>query len=158
MGARVRRSGLALKRVLLALGAVLLVSGSAVLGHEGATGIVKERMDDMKAIGGSLKRIGDRIRSKRDLAAVAADAEKIAAAAARMPSLFPKGSHDGHTEATPAVWQKWPDFVASSQSLKEASVALAAAARSGDAAKVSEQLRLVSRSCGSCHDTFRARQ
>ena len=129
MGAGVGRSGREVSRVLLTLGAALLVSGSAVLGHDGATGVIKERMDDMKTIGGALKRIGDRVRSKRDLAAIALDADTIEAAATRMPSLFPVGSRDAHTEATAAVWKRWPDFVASSQALAEASGRLAAAAR-----------------------------
>ena len=146
-----------MRHATLAFGAVLLVSGSAVLGHEGATGFVKQRMDDMKVIARSLKRVGDGLRSKRDLAALASEADTITAAAGRMPSLFPVGSRDGHTEATAAVWEKWPDFVASSQGLAEASMKLATAARSGDAAVTFEQLRLVTRTCSGCHDTFRAR-
>ena len=140
MGAGVRRSGREVRRVLLTFGAALLVSGSVVLGHDGAVGVVKECMDDMKAIGGALKRIGDRVRSKRELAAIAPDAEAVAAAAARMPSLFPAGSRDAHTEATAAVWQQWPEFITSSRVLAEASAKLAVAARSNDTAFVSEHL------------------
>ena len=157
MGAGIGRSGREMRRVLPTYGAALLVSGSVVFGHDGATGVVKERMDDMKAIGGALKRIGDRVRSKRDLAAIAPDADAIGASATRMPSLFPTGSRDAHTEATVAVWQRWPDFVASSQTLKEAAVKLAAAARSGDMPTTSEQFRLVTRTCSGCHDAFRSR-
>ena len=146
-----------MRRVPLALGAALLVSGGAVLGHEGATGIVKQRMDDMKLIGRATKRIDERLRSKRSFTEAAPDAEAIRAAAVRMPSLFPAGSRDGHTEALAAVWDRWPEFVASSQALVSASEKLALAARSGDGQEVSAQLRLVTRTCSECHATFRAK-
>ena len=157
MGARVGRPGPEVRRLPLALGAALLVSGGAVLGHEGATGIVKQRMDDMKLIGRSTKRIDERLRSKRPLREIVADAEAIHAAAIRMPTLFPAGSRDGHTEATSAVWERWPEFVASSRALADASEKLATAARIGDAPEAAAQLRLVTRTCSECHQTFRAK-
>ena len=45
MGARRGSSNETVKRLVVALGAVLLVFSGAVLGNEGATGIVKHRMD-----------------------------------------------------------------------------------------------------------------
>ena len=79
-----------MKRVLGTFGAVLLV-GSAALGHEGATGIVKQRMDEMEHVGRVVKRINERLKSKRGLADIARDAEEIRAAATRMPVLVPAG-------------------------------------------------------------------
>ena len=77
-----------MKRVLGTFGAVLLI-GSAALSHEGATGIVKQRMDEMEHVGRVVKRINERLKFKRGLADIARDAEEIRAAATRMPSLFP---------------------------------------------------------------------
>ena len=48
-----------------------------LLAHEAATGVVKERMDQMKEMGRSMKRINDRLKSKRDLTGIAADAERV---------------------------------------------------------------------------------
>ena len=107
MGTRLWRPSETVKRLVVALGAVLLVCSGAVLGHEGATGIVKQRMDEMKDIGRSLKRIGDRLRSKRDLATIATDANVIAAAVTRMPSLFPPESCGGHSVTSAAIWERW---------------------------------------------------
>ena len=98
------------KRALCAIAMVLLVSSSTSLGHEGATGIVKQRMDDMKKIGRTMKSINDRLKSRRELAEIVRDAEEIRASAEGMPALFPPGSRDGHTEATAAVWVRWPEF------------------------------------------------
>ena len=147
-----------MRRALCAFGAVLLVSGSTVLGHEGATGIVKQRMDEMKQIGRSMKRIDERLKSKRGVADIAREADAIGAAAARIPSLFPPGSRDGHTEATPAVWERWPDFVAASRVLAEESEKLAAAARSGQDAALASHFRSVTRACSACHDVFQAKR
>jgi cytochrome c556 len=145
------------KRVLGAFGAALLV-GSAALSHEGATGIVKQRMDEMEHIGRVVKRINERLKSKRGLADIARDAEEVRASASRIPSLFPPGRRDGHSEAKPAVWERWPEFEAASRALVDESEKLAAAARSGQEAAITEQFRATTRACSGCHDVFRAKQ
>ena len=146
------------KRLLCALGTVLLVVGSTSLSHESATGVVKQRMDEMERIGRAVKRINDRLKSKRGLPEIARDAEEMRAAAARVPSLFPPGSRDGHSEATPAVWERWPEFVAAARALEGASEKLAATARSGPDAAIAEQFRALTRACSECHDVFRIRR
>jgi cytochrome c556 len=144
-------------RLLCALGAVLLVSGSTSLAHEGATGIVKQRMDEMEKIGRTVKRINDRLKSNRGLAEIARDAEELRAAAARMPSLFPRGSRDGHSEATPAVWERWPEFVAAARLLEEEAGKLAATAPSGQEVEIGRRFRATTRACSGCHDVFRVK-
>ncbi len=96
-----------MKHALGALGAVLLI-GSAALSHEGPTGVVKQRMDEMEHVGRIVKRINERLKSKRGLADIMRDAEEIRAAATRIPSLFRPGTRDGHSDAKPAVWERWP--------------------------------------------------
>ena len=71
----------------------------------------------MEQIGRAVKRINERLKSKRGLAEIARDAGEIHAAAGRVPSLFPAGSRDGHSEARAAVWERWPEFVAAARSL-----------------------------------------
>ena len=144
-------------RLLGAFGAVLLI-GSAALGHEGATGIVKQRMDEMEHVGRVVKRINERLKSKRRLTEIAKDAEEVQAAAGRVPSLFPPGSRDGHSEARPAVWERWPEFVAGARSLEAEAEKLAAAARSGDEPAVAAQFRSMTRTCSGCHDVFRLKR
>src|SRR5215208_1291035 len=116
LGAGPGRPGFKVKRLVAAFGGALLI-GSAALGHDGATGVVKQRMDEMEQIGRAVKRINDRLKSKRGLSEIARDAEEIRAAASKMPSLFPPGSRDGHSDATPAVWERWP-LVAAAEALE----------------------------------------
>ena len=66
---------------------------------------------------------------------------RIREAAARVPSLFPPGSRDGHSEATPAVWERWPEFVAAARALEGEAEKLAAAARSGHEAAMTGQFQ-----------------
>ena len=146
-----------MNRVLGTFGAVLLV-GSAALGHEGATGILKQRMDEMEHVGRVVKRIDERLKSKRGLADIARDAEEIRAAATRMPSLFPAGSRDGHSEAKPAVWARWPEFEAASRALVDESEKLAGAARTGQEPAIASQFRSMTRACSGCHDAFREKR
>jgi cytochrome c556 len=136
----------------------LLVSSSASLAHEGATGVVKQRMDEMEQIGRVVKRINDRLKSKRGLADIGRDADEIRATAARVPSLFPPGSLDGHSEATPAVWERWPEFVAASRTLEAEAEKLAATARAGPDAAIAAQVRATTRACSGCHDVFRMKR
>jgi len=145
------------KPVLGTFGAVLLI-GSTALAHEGATGIVKQRMDEMEHVGRVVKRINERVKSKRGLVDIARDAEEIRAAAARIPSLFPPGSRDGHSDAKPAVWARWPEFEAASRTLEQEAEKLAAAARSGQEPATAAQFRSMTRACSGCHDTFREKR
>ena len=109
----------------------------------------------MEHIGRVVKRINDRLKAKRGFAEIARDAEEIRAAAARVPSLFPQGSRDGHSEATPAVWERWPEFVAAARTLEGEAEKLVATARSGPETAIAEQFRATARACSGCHDVFR---
>lgn len=144
--------------VLCVLGAGLLaLSSSLSPAHEGATGVVKQRMDDMKKMGRTVKRINERLTSKRALGEIGGDAEEIRTAAARMPSLFPEGSRDGHSEAMAAVWDRWPEFTAAARLLEQEAEKLTAAARSGSDAAVATQVRSMTRACSGCHETFKSK-
>jgi cytochrome c556 len=145
------------KRLVGAFGAALLID-SAALGHEGATGIVKQRMDEMEQIGRAVKRINERLKSKRGLAEIAKDAGEIHTAAGRVPTLFPAGSRDGHSDARAAVWERWPEFVAAARSLGAEAEKLAAAAQSGQEPAITAQFRSMTRTCSGCHDVFRAKR
>jgi cytochrome c556 len=144
--------------VLCAIGAGLLVFSSSLSpAHEGATGVVKQRMDDMKKIGRALKRTGERLKSKRGLGEIAKDAEEMRVTAERMPSLFPPGSGGGHSEAKAAVWDRWPDFVAAARLFEQEADKLAAAARSGSDPAIAAQFQAVTRACSACHETFKSK-
>ena len=89
---------------------MLLFTGT-LSGHSGATGIVKERMDSMKAMGDANEVIGDMVKRKLpfDAAEIENLADDLRQHAARIPELFPdtKHSREGSaTEAKPKIWDR----------------------------------------------------
>ena len=75
------------------------------LAHEGATGVVKERMDLMERQKDDMKLIGDMAKGKTpfDAAKAAEAARDISVTAKKIHELFPKGSEGGESEALPAI-------------------------------------------------------
>ena len=92
------------------------------------------------------------------------DAAKAAAAMktlqddmATFPSLFPAGSDQGKTAASPAIWQNMDDFKAHAAKLAaDAKVAEAAAPNGLDAFKAVADA--VGQDCGSCHELYRVKR
>jgi cytochrome c556 len=124
--------------------------------HEHASGVVKERMDAMTDMAKRQKAISQRLKSKRDLAGIKADAEAIAAHAAHIAHLFPAGSTQPPTRARATIWQNSPDFENKAKALEAASRTLAGT----DAAdpKVQTAADAVTRACTACHEKYRARK
>jgi len=115
---------LLLKSALIA-GAVALSSN--VLAHGGATGIVKERMDQMVDMKHAMKAVAPMFRGKLPY-----DAEQVRKSAAIIESVagsamtdkFPEGSMGHGTDAKVNIWQEWDKFQSLSDDLKRYSKAL----------------------------------
>jgi cytochrome c556 len=127
------------------------------IAHEHATGVVRERMDMMEAMAKRIKSMAERIKTRRDLAAIKSDAEALQTLAPHMVHLFPPGSSDPPTDAKPAIWQNWSDFEAKARAFEAASSALANTDPS-DLNALSMQIRALGRTCGDCHERYRAKR
>ena len=110
---------------------VLFLASVAVHAHRDATGIVKQRMDAMTAMGDAMKALRAMMRGTQ-----AYEGERVkgyAGAIARhageeMTALFPEGSLNHPTRAKPAIWTDWDRFAESARQLAMYADALAAAA------------------------------
>ncbi len=159
-----------LRSVMLGLGVMLVVSQPTA--HTGASGIVKERMDAMGVLGDHARVVGDMLKGKT---AFDADAVETAAAAfvmhgEQITGLFPdtEESRSGaRTEALPAIWSEWDDFVAIATRFTEDSRVFANIASKLDSGEQSdeENSRAVrtaffrtSKGCSGCHERFRLKQ
>ena len=118
--------------ICAALGLLFIVSTyPTVSAHTGATGVVKQRMDLMKALGDAMKRLNAMFANQ-----TAFDAEQVKLAATvieehagdQMTRLFPGAPVKQHSEALPAIWQNWSEFQDWADRLKAYAVALGAAA------------------------------
>jgi cytochrome c556 len=129
----------------------------AALAHDGATGIVADRMNAMENIGKELKAIGKLLvkTAPFDAAAVTKHAEALHEECHRVGSLFPPGSVDHHSRALPAIWDNPEQFAKEMQDLHIASETLVATAALGDKARLKASFEAVRDTCNTCHDTFR---
>ena len=103
--------------------------------HEGATGIVKERMMAMDGVGKAMKEIKAMLRGQK-----AYDAQSLAILARRirdqsgtaLTRLFPEDSLRHPSKASPEVWQRWELFERLARDLGTSAEALAVAAEQSD--------------------------
>lgn len=133
-----------MRKSTLAFSAIASILGAAALAHSGATGVVKERMDGMIALGGVVKELNPMMRAQTPF-----DAERVRAGAdvmiqhagEQMTRLFPEGSDGMPSEALPIIWEEWDEFTALAEQLAlraeglklSADVGLAASQDSGGA-------------------------
>lgn len=143
------------KTHLFAIAATLMIAPA--LAHDHATGVVKERMDMMEAMDKNMRAIGDRLKAKRNLAAIKTDAEALYAHAPHLVHLFPQGSTQPPTEAKPLIWQNFTDFEAKAKALETESGKLATMDMR-DAATIANQVRVVTETCSICHDLYREKR
>jgi cytochrome c556 len=134
--------------------AVVATLASSAPAHEGATGVVKERMDAMETMAKAMKAITQRIKASRDLAPIRNDARTVHGLAEKMTTLFPPGTAGHPSGAKPVIWTKWSDFEAKARALVAESDKLAKIDPS-DGKAVAAQARVVSQNCGGCHELYR---
>lgn len=142
------------KLTFLSLIAASLFIAAQAPAHQGATGIVKERMDAFKASQQHLKSI---------IAAAKTDefdkVEKLARQLAEwgraMPEYFPADSAHPPSEAAPAIWQDFSGFSAAANRFTGSSIELAKAGAAKDKSGVFTAIEAVAASCKSCHSDYR---
>ncbi|WP_434053765.1 MAG: cytochrome c [Roseibium sp.] len=145
----------------LAVTLVGLAAGAA-LAHGGATGIVKERMDAMTDISRNVKSVGQMLKGtavynpeeiKRAANAISGHAGDA------MTELFPEGSLKSPSEASPTIWEEWPEFVTFADSLETSARALEdLAAQDADQKSVAAAFGKVAATCKTCHEAFRIKK
>lgn len=133
-----------------AIGAVIL----ATFGGAVAADVIAERKELMKGNGAAMKAIKAAVEGGKATDAVA-PAESIAASLKKFPSLFPKGSGEGDTDAMPAIWTDWAEFEKASANTSAAAEKLAMVAKGGDASATGDALKALGGTCGACHKPFR---
>lgn len=144
--------------VALTISACLLSMDTA-WAHSGAMGVVKERMDAMTEISRNVKTVGRMLKEEipYDGDAVANAGEVIADHAGEaMTRLFPEGSLQSPTEASPAIWKQWNDFSKMAERLRVSALKLGDSAKSGaDRKSIMSSFAEMAGTCKSCHEVFR---
>lgn len=143
-----------MKKFILAA-AVLALAGSSAIADP-----VADRQALMKANGKAMGAIVPMTKGEKPFdAAVVLDAlQTINANAQKIDAaLFPAGTDQGDTEASPKIWEDMAGFQAKVDKFK-ADAAAAAAAPPQDVEALKATLGAVGSNCGGCHETFRIKK
>jgi cytochrome c556 len=140
----------------IAIAATLALTATAVIAQANP---IAERKDLMKAVGAATRTGTQMARGEApfDLAKAKEVLSTYSNAAAKMPALFPDNSKSGgETTAAPAIWENMADFKARfdawSKEITKASGAVT------DLESFKSSFGDVTKSCGTCHETYRIRR
>jgi cytochrome c556 len=144
----------------LMMAAVSPFSITSLNAHEGATGVVKERMELMVSLRQTMKALSGMIRAdeRPDNAALIDAATRISEHGKQMQLLFPTGSMEAPSVAKPEIWTDRRQFNAMADTLGREAQSLIEIVRSGDRERLMPQFRRVGASCSACHKSFRSKK
>ncbi|MEM6665818.1 MAG: cytochrome c [Pseudomonadota bacterium] len=145
-------------RIGLMVAGLALMTGMAIA-HEGAMGVVKERMDAMKGVGSSMRPLVAIMRGQsafdadtvRDAGLAIARHGRVAA------EKFPPGSGGGVSEARDAIWAEDSTFDAKMNAFIARAETLSVSADEGEVA-FRAAFQSLAQTCGDCHETYRIKK
>lgn len=143
-----------MRNYVFLIAAPLVFAGAAVA-HQGATGVVKARMDGMGTVQSSMKVVGGMARGRIEFDADAAQAAlaDMAEAARQIPELFEEQDLSAPSESLPAIWENWDDFIAKADAL-----AVAADVTVADLDALRAAMGPIGNSCSACHQDYRQKE
>lgn len=153
------RGAFAFAFVFACVSAVAVTTPLAVA-HEGAKGIVKQRMDAMGDLGKASKTLTQMFKGQRtyDAQTVARLANNIADHADKLPAMFPKGSGGPPSETLPSAWTDRSGFDRAFGALKSEARKLADMAPTASQRETMAQFFKMARTCSACHTNYRKRK
>ena len=133
---------------------ILLCLSTVSFAHDGAEGVVKERMDRFKENKKAMKAIKGNLTG--DTAIIAQKASGIEAWAKDMVNFFPEGSTQPPSEALPAIWKEFDRFIDLARANEKAAANLKNLAQSGaDTSALSGAFRSLGKTCKDCHNDYK---
>lgn len=142
---------MSLSRIVLI---TLLFLAGPLFAHNGAMGIVKERMDGMTELGKALKELTILSRTTPiDANAVKEQSDILVEhSGERLLDLFPVGSIQNVSEALPQIWDNWDRFEAYAMQLEREASNLP---QISSPVVMQNALTLIQQNCTACHQRFR---
>ncbi|MCF8480223.1 MAG: cytochrome c [Rhodospirillum sp.] len=141
---------------LALVGGIALLGTSGAMAQAGAEGVVKERIESMKAMKTAMKIAGPMVNGVMtyDADEVKKAAEAIAAGTGEaLTKMFPEGSTDGESDALPEIWSEWSRFEGLAKDTETKAKVLAAF--SGEQSKAAAAFDALEPSCKACHRAFK---
>lgn len=144
--------------------AIFIMGVTASVAHQGATGIVKERMDAMSDMSERTKLIGNMFKGEKELdrSYIRQASESFASHAEELFIQFPD-THESrvgsNTEALPSIWDDWDGFEEQINQFIAVNGDLQTALDDQVSDKrLRKAFLTVARSCKSCHKTYRRKK
>lgn len=139
----------------------LTVLSFDVTAHNGATGIVKDRMDAMSDMGDAMKIMADMMKGKRsfEIEIVRDSADSLATHSRGLVAYFPDteaSRMSKESDALPKIWTSWDQFQELSIDLEITVDALKQASEKDlDKRAFRRVFSKTAKACSACHDDFR---
>jgi cytochrome c556 len=134
-----------------------LVLSTTALAHNGATGVVKERMDGMGVLKTAFKQLVAMTKPDATFKAEIAQAaiKDLSLHAKNIPALFTKKDLSMPSESMPAIWEDFADF---SKLAKDLEMASDAAITVNNQAELRTAVASIGVTCTGCHKVYRVKK
>lgn len=148
------------KLAILTLCAALSLSLSCTISAqpEHTDSLIKERKKGFKMMGRSMRAMGKMLKSGDiDVAKVATSVEAIKQQSLALPGWFEQESSNQSykTDALPAIWRNKEDFDKKAKALQLAASEVESMLKKDDF-QLKTALKALKKTCGSCHDKYKA--
>ena len=146
-----------IKNMIVYLSCLLIsniVSINPLLAHEGAKGIVKERMDKFKMSKKMMQTIHKSIQNE-NFGKIEKSATTLYNWSKEMIKYFPEGSDGAPSEASTDIWLDPEGFKKAINNFELASLKLINSSKEKDFDKTVDSFRNLARTCKGCHQKFR---
>ena len=130
--------------------------GTSLSAHQGASGIVKERMDEFLKARGQMKQMQRALQNNQfeTIADISADMQNWAK---NMVKSFPEGSNEKPSEASLSIWRDSTGFANAAAFYNDSLIKLNESALTYDRDAVITAYQAVGQACKSCHKSYRKR-
>ena len=132
----------------------ILLSIANTSAHEGAKGIIKERMDKFKESKQLMKKINVGLQND-NFKVIEASAQMLLLWSKEMHNFFPEGSDISPSEASSDIWLNPEGFNKAIKSFELASLILINQSNTNDKDKTINAFRNLAGTCKGCHQKFR---
>ena len=122
--------------------------------HEGAKGIIKERMDKFKMSKNLMKKINKGLQND-DLIIIEKSAQTLLDWSKEMSNYFPEGSDTAPSEASSDIWLDPEGFKVAIKNFELASLELITQSQNKDFDMTVNSFRNLAKTCKGCHQKFR---
>ena len=133
---------------------LIFVLVNPTFAHEGATGVVKERMDKFKMSKTMMKQINVSLR-ENNFENIEKSAQKLLSWSKEMSKYFPEGSDGSPSEASKNIWLDPNGFSKAIKNFEEASLELVNQAQAENSEASIQAFRNIANTCKGCHQKFR---